>query len=131
MRAAPSKRLGARRRGPSAMTDGRTRCSSRRTQSSARRSPSPNRDMRVVVSGLRQDFRRPPFGVMPDLLAHAEFVARFRPVHAVVERRRDAAVCGTAARRRTRARRSSRCDRTPTRTLRDARGGGGRDHDVA
>ena len=35
---------------------------------------------RVVVSGLDQDFRRTPFGVMPELLAHAEFVDKLQAV---------------------------------------------------
>jgi thymidine kinase len=35
---------------------------------------------RVVVSGLDQDFRRLPFGVMPELLAHAEFVDKLQAV---------------------------------------------------
>jgi thymidine kinase len=36
--------------------------------------------VRVVVSGLDQDFRRLPFGVMPDLLAQAEFVDKLQAV---------------------------------------------------
>ena len=36
--------------------------------------------MRVVVSGLDQDFRRLPFGPMPELLAHAEFVDKLEAV---------------------------------------------------
>lgn len=39
-----------------------------------------DRGVRVVVSGLDQDFRRLPFGVMPDLLAHAEFVDKLQAV---------------------------------------------------
>ena len=39
-----------------------------------------NRGVRVVVSGLDQDFRRLPFGVMPELLAHAEFVDKLQAV---------------------------------------------------
>jgi thymidine kinase len=35
---------------------------------------------RVVVSGLDQDFRRRPFGPMPELLAHAEFVDKLQAV---------------------------------------------------
>ena len=35
---------------------------------------------RVVVSGLDQDFRRLPFGPMPELLAHAEFVDKLQAV---------------------------------------------------
>ncbi len=38
------------------------------------------RGARVVVSGLDQDFRRLPFGPMPDLLAHAEFVDKLQAV---------------------------------------------------
>jgi thymidine kinase len=34
----------------------------------------------VILSGLDQDFRRLPFGVMPDLLAHAEFVDKLQAV---------------------------------------------------
>ena len=36
--------------------------------------------MRVVVAGLDQDFRRLPFGPMPELLAHAEFVDKLQAV---------------------------------------------------
>jgi len=36
--------------------------------------------MRVVVSGLDQDFRRLPFGPMPELLAQAEFVDKLQAV---------------------------------------------------
>jgi thymidine kinase len=36
--------------------------------------------VRVVVSGLDQDFRRLPFGVMPELLAYAEFVDKLQAV---------------------------------------------------
>lgn len=39
-----------------------------------------DRGARVVVSGLDQDFRRLPFGVMPELLAHAEFVDKLQAV---------------------------------------------------
>ena len=39
-----------------------------------------DRGVRVVVSGLDQDFRRLPFGVMPDLLAHAELVDKLQAV---------------------------------------------------
>ena len=39
-----------------------------------------DRGIRVVVSGLDQDFRRLPFGVMPELLAHAEFVDKLQAV---------------------------------------------------
>jgi thymidine kinase len=39
-----------------------------------------DRGMRVVVAGLDQDFRRLPFGPMPDLLAHAEFVDKLQAV---------------------------------------------------
>ena len=35
---------------------------------------------RVVAAGLDQDFRRLPFGAMPDLLAHAEFVDKLQAV---------------------------------------------------
>ena len=36
--------------------------------------------VRVVTAGLDQDFRRLPFGAMPDLLAHAEFVDKLQAV---------------------------------------------------
>ena len=35
---------------------------------------------RVIAAGLDQDFRRLPFGPMPDLLAHAEFVDKLQAV---------------------------------------------------
>ena len=35
---------------------------------------------RVVAAGLDQDFRRLPFGPMPELLAHAEFVEKLKAV---------------------------------------------------
>jgi len=37
-------------------------------------------DVRVVVAGLDQDFRRLPFGPMPDLLSHAEFIDKLQAV---------------------------------------------------
>lgn len=37
-------------------------------------------DIRVVAAGLDQDFRRLPFGPMPALLAHAEFVDKLQAV---------------------------------------------------
>jgi thymidine kinase len=36
--------------------------------------------IRVVVAGLDQDFRRLPFGPMPELLSHAEFVDKLQAV---------------------------------------------------
>ncbi len=39
-----------------------------------------NNGVRVVVAGLDQDFRRLPFGPMPDLLSHAEFVDKLQAV---------------------------------------------------
>ena len=36
--------------------------------------------VRVVVAGLDQNFRRLPFGPMPELLAHAEFVDKLQAV---------------------------------------------------
>jgi thymidine kinase len=36
--------------------------------------------VRVVVAGLDQDFRRLPFGPIPELLAHAEFVDKLQAV---------------------------------------------------
>jgi thymidine kinase len=38
------------------------------------------RGVRVVVAGLDQDFRRLPFGPMPSLLTHAEFVDKLQAV---------------------------------------------------
>jgi thymidine kinase len=38
------------------------------------------RGTRVVVAGLDQDFRRLPFGPMPELLSHAEFVDKLQAV---------------------------------------------------
>jgi thymidine kinase len=35
---------------------------------------------RVIVAGLDQDFRRLPFGPVPELLAHAEFVDKLQAV---------------------------------------------------
>jgi thymidine kinase len=35
---------------------------------------------RVVAAGLDQDYRRLPFGPMPELLAHAEFVDKLQAV---------------------------------------------------
>src|SRR5215831_11988881 len=39
-----------------------------------------DRGARVVASGLDRDFRRLPFGPMPELLAHAEFVDKLQAV---------------------------------------------------
>jgi len=39
-----------------------------------------DREIRVVAAGLDQDFRRLPFGPMPELLAHAEFVDKLQAV---------------------------------------------------
>jgi thymidine kinase len=39
-----------------------------------------DRGLRVVAAGLDQDFRRLPFGPMPDLLTHAEFVDKLQAV---------------------------------------------------
>ena len=39
-----------------------------------------NRGVRVVVAGLDQDFRRLPFGPIPDLLSYAEFVDKLQAV---------------------------------------------------
>jgi thymidine kinase len=39
-----------------------------------------DRGARVVVAGLDQDFRRLPFGPMPELLSHAEFVDKLQAV---------------------------------------------------
>jgi thymidine kinase len=47
-----------------------------------------NQGIRVIVAGLDMDFRRNPFGPMPDLLAVAEYVSK---VHAICLR------CGNLA----------------------------------
>jgi thymidine kinase len=39
-----------------------------------------DRGTRVVVAGLDQDFRRLPFGPIPELLSHAEFVDKLQAV---------------------------------------------------
>jgi thymidine kinase len=39
-----------------------------------------NSGVRVVAAGLDQDFRRLPFGPMPELLSHAEFVDKLQAV---------------------------------------------------
>ena len=39
-----------------------------------------DRGVRVVIAGLDQDFRRLPFGPMPALLTHAEFVDKLQAV---------------------------------------------------
>jgi thymidine kinase len=39
-----------------------------------------DRGARVIVAGLDQDFRRLPFGPMPELLSHAEFVDKLQAV---------------------------------------------------
>ena len=39
-----------------------------------------NRGIRVIVSGLDQNFRREPFGIMPQLLAMAENVTKLKAV---------------------------------------------------
>ena len=39
-----------------------------------------DRGLRVVAAGLDQDFRRLPFGPMPELLSHAEFVDKLQAV---------------------------------------------------
>jgi len=38
------------------------------------------RGLRVICAGLDQDFRRLPFGPIPELLAHAEFVDKLQAV---------------------------------------------------
>ena len=38
------------------------------------------RGVRIVAAGLDQDFRRLPFGPMPELLSHAEFVDKLQAV---------------------------------------------------
>jgi thymidine kinase len=39
-----------------------------------------DRGARIIVAGLDQDFRRLPFGPMPELLSHAEFVDKLQAV---------------------------------------------------
>jgi thymidine kinase len=39
-----------------------------------------DRGVRVICAGLDQDFRRQPFGPMPELLAHAEFADKLQAV---------------------------------------------------
>ena len=39
-----------------------------------------DRGVRVICAGLDQDFRRQPFGPLPELLAHAEFVDKLQAV---------------------------------------------------
>lgn len=39
-----------------------------------------DRGVRVICAGLDQDFRRLPFGPMPELLSHAEFVDKLQAV---------------------------------------------------
>ncbi|MEM6767119.1 MAG: thymidine kinase [Bacteroidota bacterium] len=47
-----------------------------------------NQGLRVIVAGLDMDYTGKPFGVMPDLLAQAEFITK---VHAICQ------VCGSLA----------------------------------
>ena len=81
MRAVPSRR---RATCPSARRDstssGSTRCSSSRMRSSRTRSSSPSAACGSSPPGLDQDFRRLPFGPMPELLSHAEFVDKLQAV---------------------------------------------------
>ena len=39
-----------------------------------------NRGIRVIVAGLDRDFRGEPFGVMPDILARAEYVTKLNAI---------------------------------------------------
>lgn len=39
-----------------------------------------DRGTRIVAAGLDQDFRRRPFGPIPELLSHAEFVDKLQAV---------------------------------------------------
>ena len=65
---------------------------------------------RVIAAGLDQDFRRLPFGPMPELLAHAEFADKLQAVchrcggrrddDAAARRRQAGAVLGRDDRRR-------------------------------
>ncbi len=61
-------------------SSGSTRCSSSATTIVARALELADRGVRVVVAGLDQDFRRLPFGPMPELLSHAEFVDKLQAV---------------------------------------------------
>ena len=68
-------------RAPAAATSsGSTRSSSSSRRSSTPRSRSPTAASRVIAAGLDQDFRRQPFGPMPELLARAEFVDKLQAV---------------------------------------------------
>ena len=69
-RARAGLRRGRDRRGAVLRADDRGR--------GARRSPT--RGVRVIAAGLDQDFRRLPFGPMPELLARAEFVDKLQAV---------------------------------------------------
>jgi thymidine kinase len=72
--------------------------------------------VRVVAAGLDQDFRRQAFGVMSDLLAHAEFVDKLQAVcHRCGDRRRPRSASWTARPRRTPAPRSSSARTSSTR----------------
>ncbi|MDW2829356.1 thymidine kinase [Mesomycoplasma ovipneumoniae] len=45
-----------------------------------------NKGIRVIVSGLDQDFRRKPFGVLPNLMAIAENVTKLQAVCTICKR---------------------------------------------
>jgi len=47
-----------------------------------------NRGVRVIIAGLDLDFRGEPFGIMPELIARAEYVTK---LHAICQ------VCGEEA----------------------------------
>ncbi len=47
-----------------------------------------NKGVRVIIAGLDMDYRGEPFGIMPELLAAAEFITK---VHAICQ------VCGSLA----------------------------------
>ena len=66
--------------GRATRSSGSTRFSSSSPRSSRAALELADRGIRVVAAGLDQDFRRLPFGPMPELLSHAEFVDKLQAV---------------------------------------------------